>query len=42
MEELLVSEALLPEVKANDLLETLPGTVNLSFDGEDRLASPWA
>ena len=41
LEELLVSQALLPEVEANDLLERQPGTVQLAFDGEDRLASPW-
>ncbi len=39
--ELLVSRALLPEVKANPLLEALPGEVPLVFDAEDGLASPW-
>jgi hypothetical protein len=41
LEELLVSEALLPEVERNPLLARQPGALALRFDGEDRLTSPW-
>ena len=41
LEELIVSEALLPQVETSPLLERLPGEVPLAFDDADRLASPW-
>jgi hypothetical protein len=42
LEELLVSQALLPEVEATPSLERLPGEVPMEFDEEDHLSSPWA
>jgi hypothetical protein len=42
LEEFLVSPALLDAVSANPNLEKLPGEFQLTFDGDNALASPWA
>ena len=42
LEELLVSKALLTRVENEPLLTPEPGEYALSFDGENRLISPWA